>query len=155
MSTGLLTIKTTADDFCCYDFIDDFMDDVDVPMQQVQAGFAGPLFGSSGNRNQVRIGIIRRLRFMDLDGREECLSMRQIENLPHSPFMAVIPQCDLIGQAALSQRVGKGGTHRAGANNHNFSRFPGSILHRSFSVAAHAFRGYPHVRRSLEFQTAV
>jgi hypothetical protein len=68
--------------------------------------------------------------------------------------MAVIPQCDLIGQAALSQRVGKGGTHRAGADNHNFSRFPGSILHRSFSVPAHAFRSRPHVRRSLEFQTA-
>ena len=58
--------------------------------------------------------------------------MSQIENLSHCQFMIGIEQDDLIGQTALRQRVGKSGTHSAGANNHYLSWFP-CVTHNSVS----------------------
>jgi hypothetical protein len=106
------------------------VDDFDVALQQIQTGLAGPLFGPGRNHNQVGIGIIRRLGFTNLDGREKGLAMNQIEDLSHGQFMIGIAQGDLIGQTALGQRVGKSGTHRAGANNHDLSWFPRVIIHK-------------------------
>jgi hypothetical protein len=60
--------------------------------------------------------------------------MNQIEDLPQGQFMVGIAQGNLIGQAALGQRVGKGGTHGARANNHHLSRFPRFIIHFCSSV---------------------
>jgi hypothetical protein len=59
----------------------------------------------------------------------------QIENLPHREIVIVIAQKYLIGQAALSQRIGKGGTNGSGADNHDLSWFPWGINHQSSSVA--------------------
>jgi hypothetical protein len=62
--------------------------------------------------------------------------MSQIENLSNGQFMIGIAQGDLIGQTTLGQRVGKRGTHRSGANNHNLSWSPSVITHLCSSVAA-------------------
>jgi len=93
------------------------VDDFDVSLQQIQTGLAGPLFGPGRNHNHAGIGIIRCLRFTNLDGREKGLAMSQIEDLSHGQFMIGIAQDDLIGQTTLSQRIGKSGTYGAGANN--------------------------------------
>jgi hypothetical protein len=111
------------------------VDDFDVSLQQSQTGFARSLFGPGSNHNQVGIGIIRRLGFMNLDGREKGLAMNEIKDLAHGQFMIGIAQGDLIGQTTLGQRVGKSGTHRAGANDHNFSWFPRVVIHKYSSVA--------------------
>jgi hypothetical protein len=112
-----------------HDFINDIVDDFDIALKQLQPRFARPLFGPGRNHNQVRIRIIRRLGLMNLDGREKRLAMDQIEDLPQGQFMVGIAQGNLIGQTALGQRIGKGGTHGARANNHHFSRFPRFIIH--------------------------
>ncbi len=72
--------------------------------------------------------MIRRLGLANLDGGEERLTMSQIENLSHCQFMIGIEQDDLIGQTALRQRVGKSGTHSAGATIATFRGFHLSLI---------------------------
>ena len=72
-----------------------------------------------------KIRIIRRLGFMNLDGREKRLAMDQIEDLPRGQFVAGIAQGNLIPARPLwAGAYGKGGTHGARAHNHHLSRSP-------------------------------
>jgi hypothetical protein len=91
MSTGLLTISTTAEECLLHNLINDFVNDFYVSLQQIEARLAGALLGAGGNHDQVRIGKILRLAFTDLHGGEECLPMRQIEHLPLGQITIVIP----------------------------------------------------------------
>jgi hypothetical protein len=91
---------------------------------------------------------------MNLDGREKRLAMNQIEDLPQGQFMVGVAQGNLIGQTALGQRIGKGGTHGARANNHHLSRFPRFIIHFYSSVALQTVFGNENVKPLPELQIA-
>jgi hypothetical protein len=81
--------------------------------------------------------------------------MNQIKNLTHGQFMIGIAQGDLIGQTTLGQRVGKSGTHRAGANDHDLSWFPRVIIHKYSSVVVPTVFVNGNVSHWSELQLAI
>ena len=112
-----------------HDFGDNVLDDFGVALEQGQARFAGPLFGAGGDENQMCVGIIAVPRLANLDRGKKGLAVGQIEHLAHCQFVVGVQQADLVGQSALGQREGEGGTHRAGADNHHLSRLPILVIH--------------------------